>query len=313
MPLSQEQIANLEKTPGIDKTLLNTYKKNNPAKTPGESVVDAPEDAAGRINKFGSALNVAIDKARQQRQDSTLDFVGGMVPSGALPASSFAGVLSAFNSDSAPIEASLLDNAMGFARDQEKTKIDAQNSIRELALKVGENGGSQDTVNALAALVEGGDIDTAIKLAASALGTEVQTLGGNLVRIDKKNGTVETLWTAPKSTGGGSGGMSLAEAKAKYQPLIRARWGTDVGEEYANSEDYYTAYQGWLSDGLLAKDFFTAFPPADNVNPKDESVNGEIKRELKQPKAATTESASKGPPPSYGDPGYTEYAATGEY
>lgn len=205
--LSKEE--NLKSLEEAKTTLQGMQKK---IKTPGESVVDAPEDAASRINKFGSALNVAIDKARQQRKDSTLDMVGGMIPAGALPASSFAGVLSAFDSDSAPLEATLLDNAMGFAQEQERTKIDAQNSIRELSLKVIEAGGSTETVASVLAFSESGDIDAAIKAAGAALSAasgDIKTVGNNLVRV-MPDGTYEVIYSAPKSGGGGSGGGSAS-------------------------------------------------------------------------------------------------------
>lgn len=262
MALSEKQIKNLEKTPGIDQTLLNTYKKNNPGSTPKKSVVDAPEDAASRISKFGSALNVAIDKARQQRKDSTLDFVGGIVPAGALPASSFASVLSAFDSDSAPLEATLVDNAMDFAKEEEQAKTDAQNSIRELALKVAEVGGSSEVMASVLAFSESGDIDAAIKAAGAALSAgsgDIRTVGGNLVKV-MPDGTYEVIYTAPKSGGGSNttttpggavvtddlSGLKAGEFKEKLKATVDPAFYAALDTQY-NDAEMRQFYEFWIN------------------------------------------------------------------
>ncbi len=207
--LNQQQRDTLRKMPGFDQTLLNTYEANNPLPAASDTVntgattVD-PNAAVNRVSQFNSALNVAIDKARGQRKDSTLDMIGGMIPSGALPATSFASVLSAFDADSAPLEASLIDNASEFAIQQEKRIADTKLEISDLALKVGANGGSQDTVNAILALMDSGDIAGAVRIAATGLAKKGVTEGGNGTLVDKEGNPVweisnQELWQSGKA------------------------------------------------------------------------------------------------------------------
>lgn len=190
-----------------------------------------PSDATDRIGMFGAALNKAVDEARKNRKDATLDFMNGVVPPGALPASSFSKVLQAFNSDSAPLESTLLSSAMDFAKEQEKILEDRKNSIRDLALAVGKNGGSQETVNAIAALVESGDIDAALKVGATSL-QELEQVGNSLVKRNA-DGTVEVVYTAPSTTGGGGSNASWTNTqKLKLEAEFGADWaGTTTREE----------------------------------------------------------------------------------
>lgn len=203
----------------------------------------ATEGAADRVNKFNAALNKAVDEARKQRKDVTMDFMEGVVPPGALKATSMAGVLSAFNSDSAPLEASLLNNASQFAQDAAMSEMKTKSSIQELALKVAENGGSTDVVSAILTFTESGDMDGALKAASAALGTEVTQVGSNLVRIDKKTGEYEVLYTAPVRTGGGGGGSKKKadEADADWEisnPLPKGMEGPAVE---ISGMDFYSA------------------------------------------------------------------------
>ena len=187
---TEQQIqAIMAKADGVPK---KTELSGSNAKTPAETV-----SATDRISNFGAALNVAIDKGRQQRKDTTLDFMNGVVPPGALPASSFAQVLKQFNNSSAPMEATLMEGAMDFAAEQEKIKVDTQNSIRQLALDVGKNGGSQDMVNAISALVESGDIDAAIKIGATALAKKGGTVSddGKSLVTENADGSQSIVWS----------------------------------------------------------------------------------------------------------------------
>lgn len=179
-----------------------------------------PTQAAERINNFNAALNVAVDEARKQRQDATLDLVGGLVPPGALPATSFAGVLEAFNADSRPLESALVSEASAFARDQEDRKFaaaetariqaeDQKNAIRDLALSVAQNGGNEESVKAIMALVESGDIDQAVQVAASSYSgsKDIRQLGNQLVEVYKDdNGEMQTrvLFDGSSYSGGSS-------------------------------------------------------------------------------------------------------------
>jgi hypothetical protein len=226
MALSREQIAALKEERGIDQTALAAYEESLPPE--GQSpagVADLtvdPNDPASRINVFSSALNTAIDEARQQRKDSVLDFAGGVIPPGALPASSFAGVLSAFEGNAAPIEDSLLDGALGFAMQEEERKAKTKSEISDLALKVGINGGSQDTVNAILALMESGDIAAAVKIAATGLakkGVTGDDASGAL--LDKEG---NPIWEISNK--------SLWEA-GKQGPIFEA---SKFGDEFRNSK-----------------------------------------------------------------------------
>ena len=192
-----------------------------------------PAESATRINNFNAALNVAVSTARAERQDKTLDFLKGVVPPGALPATSFAGVLNAFDASSGPLESSLISSASGFAQEQERNRFDiaqqefqlqkdaqdaaeaARNTIRDLALSVGTAGGDQASVDSILALAESGDIDSAISAAAAALSSqskeEIRQIGSNLVKVDD-DGNVEVLFSADaqkaasRTTSGGGGG-----------------------------------------------------------------------------------------------------------
>lgn len=162
-----------------------------------------PEQSADRINKFNAALNVAIDQARGQRQDTVLDYLGGVIPTGALPATSFAGVLGAFSASAAPLESTLIRSASEFAQDQALIVQEQRNNIRDLALAVAEAGGSQEAVNAVLAT---SDPDSAISVAAGSLKStkdDIRQIGSNLVRVTD-DGEVEVLFSA--SAGGGGGG-----------------------------------------------------------------------------------------------------------
>lgn len=173
----------------------------------------SPEQSAERISNFSAALNTAIAEARAQRQDQTLDWLGGVIPPGGAPATTFAGVLSAFDNASAPLEASLIRGASDHAINQEnlrfemaETEREQQNQIRDLALSVANAGGSQESVNAILALT---DIDDAIGAAAGALQSadknEIRQVGSNLVRVTD-DGSVEVLFSANSGGGGGGGG-----------------------------------------------------------------------------------------------------------
>jgi len=246
--LNKKQIKQLEKNPGIDQTLLNTYKQNNPGETPAETV--NPNDAVGRISTFNAALNVAVDQARQQRKDSVLDMVGGMIPAGALPASSFARVLSAFDADSAPLEASLIDNASKFAQDQEKMKNDARASIQELALKVAENGGSSEIIASVLSFAESGNITDAIKAAGTALSTKtggkVKSEEGKLIRVNS-DGSETVLYSASDQPGYSDlSGMSAAKIKEYIKSAMDPNYYAALDAEL-NDAEIRQFYEFWMT------------------------------------------------------------------
>ena len=160
--------------PGAAATPSQEFSGSNsprPASNSGSSAGAAASgnQSAERFTNFNAALNVAVDQARTERQDKTLDFLGGVIPKGAAPASTFANVLSAFDSDSAPLEASLLNKSSDFVLQQEETKAKAITDIQALALEVGATGDDQ-AVAAILEFAKTGDIDGAIKAATGFLG-----------------------------------------------------------------------------------------------------------------------------------------------
>lgn len=291
-----------KKYPLINQKAVSGYQAENKGET--TEVID-PQNTSERIGKYGSALNIAIDQARQQRKDSVLDMVGGMAPKGALSATSFASVLGQFNSDSAPLETSLLNNAMSFAQEQNKSAQEAQNAIRELSLKVIEAGGSTETVAAVLAFSETGDIDAAIKAAGASLSAasgDIKTVGNNLLRV-KPDGTYEVIYSAPKT----APTPKAADLKGVIESSLRAKWGQNPGESYANTGDYVEFFNGWVGSGKLAKDYFAAFNPNDYINPNDPSVPEFVRREMKAAKAPTqSQAASNEPEIIWGAPGWED-------
>ncbi len=184
------------------------FIKKSPIVSPAS---DAGEQSVERFTNFNAALNSAVDYARQQRKDSTLDFLGGVIPKGALPASSFASVLSAFNNASAPIENSLLKGATDFALEDKASKNDVQNELNKLALAYGQNGGSQEGVDGILAMK---DIPSAISFAATALNTKSKDTvnsDDNSIYTEDADGNLSVLFSLnggasiPQSGGGGPG------------------------------------------------------------------------------------------------------------
>lgn len=159
---------------------------------------------------FSSALQSAVNLGRAQRQSAELDFLGGVIPTGGVTANQFTGLLANLNRASTQYTEPLVDTALDFARDEQASIRDQQNSIRDLALSAVEAGGSQETVNAILAA---GDIDTAISVAAGALNTGkgkmvVEKVGSNLVQYDPSDpeNTTKVLFNGNKPSGGGSTG-----------------------------------------------------------------------------------------------------------
>lgn len=263
-------------------------------KTP-ESTVVAPSDATDRIAKFNAALNIAVDQARQKRQDKTLDFLGGVVPKGALPATSFAQVIRSFNSDSAPLESTLISKASDFAMQQEEVKQKAKDDIKDLALAVGKAGAKQETIDAITALMDSGDVTSALKIGAEALGKtnkDIRQVGSNLVEVDT-DGNVTVLYSAPSADGGGGGSTGFFKSGAlkvsnsdigdAAQQLEATRdWENKDG--YANTDLYVQMYNHWIENQGLPQDFFKQFDPDYYLRPTDPGIPFQIKSVMKEDK-----------------------------
>ena len=206
--LSQEQLKMLDGMDGIDQDLLATYKRNNaPNMAMPKGLATAAESVTGNkntatnissnsvVDEVGSleaALNVAIDEGRKQRKDVALDFMNGVVPPGALPATSFASMLESFNSDARPLESSLINSATDFALKQMDLQKNNENSIRELALSVATETGDTTAAKMIAELAKSGDIDAAIQLSLQAYGEDYIRTENGIVKRGKKEGEDDT-------------------------------------------------------------------------------------------------------------------------
>ena len=198
--LSKKQLDQLKGAENVDQDLVSSYKKSPEPETPQSG----GSDDLDQLQKFDLVANEAKDLAREKRQDSVLDMMGGIVPKGALPASSFASVLNAFNSSAAPVEASLIKSGTDRLLQIEDEKKNNQNSIRELALNVATETGDTKAAKVIAALAESGDIDAAITASLAAYGDEYsRSQSGSIVKTDKDgNETVVYDPSTQTSTGG---------------------------------------------------------------------------------------------------------------
>ncbi len=239
---------------------------------------EGPADATSRMSGFNAALNVAVDQARQQRGDKTMDFMNGVVPPGALPATSFAQMIKSFQSDSAPLEATLVKSASDFAIEQQRAKEEVQNNIRNLALEVGKNGGSQETVNAITALIESGDIDAAIKVGATAL-QEWEQVGSNIITRNS-DGSVKVIYSAPETPTSPTKAEEEDATVAAAEGVMLKNVGSD-GK--TNPAIYMDFYNDWVSQNKPEADFFKMFPPDKWLSYVDTTIPQHIKNLMKAP------------------------------
>ena len=208
----------------------------------------AGEGAADRVNKFNAALNKAVDEARKQRGDATMDFLGGVVPPGALKATSMAGVLSAFNADSAPLEASLINNASQFAQDAAKIELETKSSIQELALKAAENGASPETLSMILSFTESGDLSSAIKAAGASLATKTGgkiTSSGNSLVQTNADGTTSILYSADGNYQD-TAGLSKTKAKEYLRQTLEPSYFQAMDAEL-NDDQLQSFYDFWMT------------------------------------------------------------------
>lgn len=238
-----------------------------------------PADAAEGMTNFNIGINKAIDEGRKQRQDKTMDFMNGVVPPGALPASSFASVLKQFNASSAPMEATLMEGSMKFLAEQEKIKVDTQNSIRDLIVEVGKNGGSQDTINAMSLLIESGDIDAALKIGATSLAKKGISTDGNDLLKETPDGGTEIVWSDMNFTK-----EKMAEVKAemgRWMPpdaVNAITFGLTDEQTRAFMDDWQHA-QAEARQSLDPIEYFQDWKTRNSIGAKKESTTTETKKE----------------------------------
>lgn len=202
--MSEDEIAKVDLS-GMQKQISSLSGKTLPAATPKTvpTATPSPKERASGLQSFSTALQEAVNLGRTQRQNAELDFLGGVIPKGAVSASQFTGLLANLNKASSDYTTPLVDTALDFAKSDETARQETMSSIRDLALSVVEAGGSQEVVRGI---LNAGDIDSAIGMAAGALNKDgklvVEKVGSNLVQYDPRDpeGTVRTLFSA----GGGS-------------------------------------------------------------------------------------------------------------
>lgn len=166
-----------------------------------KSIVNlSPSARASNYTTLSTALQDAVTYARAQRQNAELDFLGGVIPKGAVTSSTFTRLLSNLNKASNQFTQPLTENVLEFAQQEQLNAQEQLNSIRDLALAAVENGASQDVVSGI---LNASDLDAAISMAAGALNTKsketIEKVGSNLVAYDK-DGNVRVIYSADGST-----------------------------------------------------------------------------------------------------------------
>jgi len=216
------------------------------------------ENPTDRVTKLTSGLESALAEARSQRQDSTLDMMGGIIPTGALPATSFASVLNSMNRSAAPLEASLTNQALDFAQQEQQNLADEKNQVRDLALSYIEQGGDQAGVSAILANT---DIDNALGVTAGLMKSivkddfEIRQVGSNLLKVDAE-GNIETLFSANETSGGSTKFTPQEQRKleqlglddAPRQEQLDALYGKETEEdktiEFNDAIEYAKSFNG---------------------------------------------------------------------
>lgn len=259
---------------------------------------NSPTERAGNYSNLSAALQNAINLGRAQRQSAELDFLGGVIPEGAVSAGTFTGLLSNLNKASNQFTQPLTEQVLEFARDEQDFVRNQQNDIRDLALSMVQNGASQEAV---AGVLNAGDIDSAISMAAGTLNTSsketIEKVGSNLVAYDE-DGNTRVLFAGGSSGGGGGGGgtpgvnsgvFNSGAIQVSDQEIgqLSSRLEQSRGEDgYANTEIFVDAFNAWVSRGGLPQDFFKQLDPDYFLNPNDPSIPPQIRSQMKQVKTS---------------------------
>lgn len=229
MALSEKQIAMLKTLPEIDQDLVKAYEKSNFNYTPTETVkskVLPPSDTKkSSLSAFSSALEDAVSLARNKRQSKDLDFLGGVIPKGAVSAGTFTGLLANLNQASTNFTDPLVKGAMESAQADENARLEQANSIRDLALSLVQSGTSQEVVQGI---LQAKDLDSAIGMAAGAMSAKgklkTEQIGTKLVQYDPNDpeGTVRVLFDGGSSSGKVVKPPIVTISPEKKQSLISA-------------------------------------------------------------------------------------------
>jgi hypothetical protein len=200
------------------KTKQEKVKDLKGSNTSVKNLKQSPQERASSLQNFSSALQDAIGMAREKRQNKDLDFLQGKIPKGAVTAGQFTGLLANLNQASESFARPLASEAIEFARMDQEQVIKEQEfqreqqekqrqDIRDLALTVVENGGSNEIVNGI---LNSKDLDSAIGMAAGALNTKskmnVEKVNDQLVTYDPADpeGTLKVIFNGKTSSSKGS-------------------------------------------------------------------------------------------------------------
>lgn len=278
------QLAASEKK-GFNNTFANPMQSSLPK-------VEAPQSSLPETRKptnlqaFSNALNTAIELGRKKRNAANLDYLGGVIPKGAVSASPFTGLLSNLNTAFSKESERLYEGAINAAEAQNKMIADEANNLNDLAMKLIDAGVSGDAIKAIKAT---GSLEAALPAAADALAAankgkkDIRQIGNKLIAVDEE-GNIELLYNAGEGTST-EGSITTPTGKIPREQINATTqiFNSERGSDgYTNSATYAEAYNAWLSDGNRAEDFFAQFDPNIYVNPNDSSVPPEIKRAMKK-------------------------------
>lgn len=153
---------------------------------------------------LSNALNMAVAKARQARQSAELDFFDGVLPGGleggSISASTFGSLLGNLNRASTQFTQPLISDTLAAVEADRAYIQNEQNSIRDLALTLVEQGVGQEAIQGV---LNSPDLNSAIAASAGVLQStskgdfEIRTIGNKLVKVDAE-GNAQVIF------GGGS-------------------------------------------------------------------------------------------------------------
>lgn len=268
-----------------DKRIESYNASKRPSSSLQGTMKETPvADPVSSFSNFAAALNKAVSLARNQRQSADLDMLGKQIKPGSVSASSFTSLLSDINNASNSFTKPLVTDALDVSKIQE----DNQNAIRDLALKLVENGAKKEVIQGV---LNAPDIDSAIAMSAGALNAsskdDIRSVGRQLVRVNPQTGAAEVIFTGPNDTAGEqntgffkSGALKIDNADiGEGSRMLSSTRGADG---FTNTEKYTEMYQHWVDNGGLPQDFFKQYDPDFYLNPDDPTIPSYITSQMKK-------------------------------
>lgn len=311
----QDAIKNANTSPDrLGEIASSSFVSSNNKKALGVSAAAAtgsaptpskPQDRVSGYTRLSAALQEAVNLGRQQRQSAELDFLKGAIPEGAVTAGKFTGLLRNLNQASTNFTEPLVDSVLAeSARINEDIRAN-QDAIRDLTLTMIDNGASQESINSILSFSETGDIDSALRVAASAINVggsgkrKVEKVGSNLVSYDPADpdNTTQVMFAAPSgsggggSTGGNTGFFNSGSIRIPDSDLgeLSIELNDSRGDDgFANTDLYVQAYRKWVQNGGLPQDFFKQFDPDNYLNPSDPTIPPDIRNSMKKLEGTST-------------------------